>query len=403
MIDYSEARDLVLSVAKKLPAESVPLARALSRTLAREVKAREDIPPFTKATMDGYAVRSEDTRREPGTSEVRLAVLADLPAGRVPRQAIGRGQAVRIMTGAPLPAGADAVVMVEDTSSDGREVLVRCAVKSGDNIGLAGEDLKKGETAVERGTVIGPAEIGMLAAAGLARVPVVRRPKLAVISTGDEIAEPGRPKRRGQIRNSNGPALTALAIQAGADAAYLGIARDRNASLAARLAKARGADVLVLSGGVSVGDYDLVKSELAASGVKPVFWRVRIKPGKPVFFGVRGRQLVFGLPGNPTSSMVTFHLFVRPAIDRLLGRTAVGLGSARAVLEEAIALKPGRMQFLRGRLTGLGPMLKAVPYENQRSGVLRSMVRGRVLIVVPADAGRIDAGQEVEILFLDRF
>lgn len=401
MIDYSEARDLVLSAAKKLPAESVPLARALGRTLARDVRAREDIPPFTKATMDGYAVRSEDTRPEPDAAEVRLAVLADLPAGRLPRQAVGRGQAVRIMTGAPLPGGADAVVMVEDTAADERDVVVRRAVRSGDNIGLAGEDLKKGDAAVERGTVIGPAEIGMLAAAGLARVPVVRRPKLAVISTGDEIAEPGRPKRRGQIRNSNGPALTALALQAGADAAYLGIARDRKASLAAKLAKARSADVLVLSGGVSVGDYDLVKSELEAAGVKPVFWRVRIKPGKPVFFGVRGRQLVFGLPGNPTSSMVTFHLFVRPAIDRLLDRTAIGPTSATAVLDEAIALKPGRTQFLRGRLTGRGPTLKVVPYEDQRSGVLRSMVRGRVLIIVPADSGRIEAGREVEILFLD--
>lgn len=401
MIDYSEARDLVLSAAKELPAESVPLARALGRTLARDVKAREDIPPFTKATMDGYAVRSEDARPAPGTSEARLAVVADLPAGRLLRQALGRGQAVRIMTGAPLPGGADAVVMVEDTSSDERGVVVRRAVRSGDNIGQAGEDLKKGETAVEKGTVIGPAEIGMLAAAGLARVPVVRRPKLAVISTGDEIVEPGRPKRRGQIRNSNGPALTALAVQAGADAAYLGIARDRKASLTAKLAKARSADVLILSGGVSVGDYDLVKSELGASGVKTVFWRVRIKPGKPVFFGVRGRQLVFGLPGNPTSSMVTFHLFVRPAIDRLLGRTTIGPASATAVLDETIALKPGRTQFLRGRLTSRGPRLKVVPYEDQRSGVLRSMVRGRVLIVVPADAGRIEAGREVEILFLD--
>ena len=403
MIEYSEARNLVLAAAKKLSAETVPLARALGRTLAREVKAREDIPPFTKATMDGYAVRAEDTRPAAGTAEVRLEVLADLPAGQVPRRAVGPGQAVRIMTGAPLPAGAEAVVMVEDTSAEERSVVVRRAVRAGDNIGLAGEDLKKGETAVEAGAVVGPAEIGMLAAAGLARVLVVRRPKLAVISTGDEIVEPGLPKRRGQIRNSNGPALTALAARAGAEALYLGIARDKKASLTARLAKARGADVLVLSGGVSVGDYDLVKSELEASGVRPVFWGVRIKPGKPVFFGVRGRQLVFGLPGNPTSSMVTFHLFVRPAIDRLLGRTAIGPESARAVIGEEIKLKPGRMQFLRGILAGRGPVLTAVPYEDQRSGVLRSMVRGRILIVVPADAGRIEAGQEVEILFLDGF
>lgn len=403
MIAYREALELVLAAAKALPAESVPLAGAMGRTLARDVKAREDIPPFTKATMDGYALRAADT--EPagpgGPGWVDLEVVADLPAGRLPKKPIGPGQAVRIMTGAPLPAGADAVVMVEDTASHGQAVTVRCRVRPGDNIGLAGEDLKKGEIAVGRGVRIGPAEIGVLASAGAARVPVSRRPKVAVIATGDEIVEPGLPKRRGQIRNSNGPALTAMAAGAGAEPAYLGIARDKSASLMARLARAKGADVLVLSGGVSVGDYDLVKAGLEAAGVRQVFWQVRIKPGKPVFFGRRGRQLVFGLPGNPTSSMVTFHLFVRPALDRLLGRAEVGMAAATAVLDEAIAVKPGRTQFLRGRIVGRGPALRVAPYEDQRSGVLRSMVRGRVLIIVPAEAGRIEAGAEVEILVMD--
>ena len=403
MIDYADARTRVLAAAKALPAETVPLLQALERILARDIRARENIPPFTKATMDGYAVRAADTRPpgpEAGRSVV-LTVLEDLPAGRLFRKAVGPGQAARIMTGAPLPDGADAVVMVEDTESAGPTVRLRRAVKTGDNIGLAGEDLKKGEIALVRGTLIGPAETGMLAAAGLARVPVTRRPKLAVMATGDEIVEPNEPKRPGQIRNSNGPALTALAVRAGAVPIYLGIARDRNSSLAAKLARARGVDILVLSGGVSVGDYDLVRAELEASGVRPVFWQVRIKPGKPVYFGVRGRQLVFGLPGNPTSAMVTFHLFVRPAIDRLLGRAVPGPEAATAVLEETIFLKPGRTQFLRGVLKGSGPCLRVAPYEDQRSGVLRSMVRSRALIVVPADAARIEAGREVEILYMD--
>ncbi|MEN6561183.1 MAG: gephyrin-like molybdotransferase Glp [Acidobacteriota bacterium] len=407
MIEYADARALVIAAARSLPAEAVPLAAALGRTLARDIRAPEPVPPFTKAAMDGYAVRAEDTRPAAGGPEagargaVSLDVLEDLPAGRTSRRIVGPGQAVRIMTGAPLPRGADAVVMVEDTEASGLTVQVRRGVKPGDNVGLAGEDLGKGDLVLARGTLIGPAEIGLLAAAGRARVPVVRQPRLAVIATGDEIVEPGERKRAGQIRNSNGPALTAMARQAGADAAYLGIARDRNASLAARLARTRGADVVVLSGGVSVGDYDLVKAELEASGVKPVFWKVRIKPGKPVFFGVRGRQLVFGLPGNPTSSLVTFLLFVRPALDRLLGRAAAGPERATAVLDAAIAAKPGRMQFLRGRLAGRGPVLKVTPYEDQRSGVLRSMVHGRVLIVVPADAARLEAGSEVEILYTD--
>ncbi len=314
MIEYADARALVLAAARSLPAEAVPLAAALGRTAARDVKAREPVPPFTKATMDGYAVRAGDTRRAAGgdeagaRSDVTLDVLEDLPAGRTPRRAVGPGQAVRIMTGAPLPRGADAVVMVEDTEASGLTVRVRREVRPGDNIGLLGEDLGKGDLVLARGTLIGPAEIGLLAAAGQARV---------------------------------------------------------------------------------------------ASGVKPVFWKVRIKPGKPVFFGVRGRQLVFGLPGNPTSSLVTFLLFVRPALDRLLGRAAAGPETATAVLDAAIATKPGRTQFLRGRLVGRGPVLKVAPYEDQRSGVLRSMVHGRVLIVVPADEARLEAGREVEILYAD--
>ena len=401
MIDHEEARGLVLSAVRALRAETVRLADAPGRTLARDIRAREDVPPFTKATMDGYAVRADDTRPAGGSAAVELEVIADLAAGRFSRKPVGPGRAVRIMTGAPLPKGADAVVMVEDTAKRGARVEVRRAVRAGDNIGRAGEDLRKGEIVIERGVVIGPAETGMLAAAGLRRVPVVRRPKLAVIATGDEIVEPGERKRPGQIRNSNGPALLALARRAGAEAEYLGIARDRNSSLGLLIGRAKDADILVLTGGVSVGDHDLVKDELSAAGVRPVFWRVRIKPGKPVFFGRRGRQLAFGLPGNPTSAMVTFILFVRPALDGLLGRKMPGPAGGRAILGEDIVLKPGRKQFLRAVLDGGGPVLKVVPYPDQRSGVLRSMARSRVLLVVPADASRLEKGREVEILYMD--
>ena len=401
MIEFEEARALALSALKTRPPESVLLAGALGRTLARDIKARENIPPFDKATMDGYALRAEDIRAAGKDAAVELEVLEDLPAGRVSRRSVGRGQAVRIMTGAPLPKGADAVVMVEDTERSGGRVIIRRAVRPADNTGQAGEDLKKGELVLERGAVIGPAETGMLAATGLARVPVVRRPKLAVIATGDEIVEPGERKAAGQIRNSNGPALLALALRTGADAKYLGIARDRSSSLRAKLARAKGADILVLTGGVSVGDYDLVKDELRAAGVKPVFWQVRIKPGKPVFFGRRGSRLVFGLPGNPTSAMVTFLLFVQPAIERLLGRTNPGPRAGRAVLTEDVVLKPGRTQFLRGVLDAEGPVLTVAPYPDQKSGVLRSMVRSQVLIAVQADVSRLEKGRDVEILFMD--
>jgi molybdopterin molybdotransferase len=401
MVDYRDALRAVAAQAKPLPGESVPLAEALGRTLAADVRAGEDIPPFSKATMDGYAVRAADTRPRENAGAVELEVTEDLPAGRVSRKALGPGQAVRIMTGAPLPKGADGVVMVEDTEKAGTRVKILRFVGPGDNVGEAGEDLKKGELILEKGEAIAPAEVGMLAALGKASVRVSRRPLVAVIATGDEIVEPGQKIRPGQIRNSNGHALRAMALEAGARVSYLGIARDSNLSLRRKIQRAGTADILVLSGGVSVGDYDLVKDELRNLGVRPVFWQVRIKPGKPLFFGVRAKQLVFGLPGNPTSAMVTFHLFVRPAIQRMLGRKAAGPKAGQAVLERDVSLKPGRMQFLRAMPVGDGPELRVNPYPNQKSGVLRSMVKSRVLIIVPADVSRLERGQTVDVIFMD--
>ncbi len=400
MIEYEAAVREVIIRAKPLDREIVPLAEALGRTLAVDVRARGPIPPFSKATMDGYAVRAADTKPRDGEGSVDIIVLEDLPAGRVSRKTLGAAQAVRIMTGAPLPKGADAVVMVEDTAKAGSKVKVRRVVSPGDNIGLAGEDLEKGALILERGDVVGPAEVGMLAALGHASVTVARRPAVAVIATGDEIVEPGERTGPGLIRNSNGWSLTAMAKQAGAKTLYLGIARDTSSSLKRKIEKAAGADILVLSGGVSVGDYDLVKDQLREFGVRPVFWQVRIKPGKPMFFGVKAKRLVFGLPGNPTSAMVTFQLFVRPAIDRMLGRRMPGPRGVKAVLAEDLFLKPGRTQFLRGTLAGEGPEIKVVPFPDQKSGVLRSMVKSRVLIVVPADVSRIEKGSTVEIIFL---
>jgi molybdopterin molybdotransferase len=401
MIDYEDALRRVIARAKPFPGESVPLTRSLGRTLARNIRARAPIPPFAKATMDGYAVRSEDTGpAEPGRP-VELEVIEDLPAGRVSRKVLSSGRAVRIMTGAPLPAGADAVVMVEDTEKADARVKIFRAVSPGDNIGRAGEDLEKGDLILEKGELVGPAEVGMLAALGISAVRVVRRPKLAVIATGDEIVEPGEKAGPGRIWNSNGYSLLALALEAGAEVRYLGIARDRASELKRKFRMAGDMDILTVSGGVSVGDYDLVKEELGRLGVRPVFWQLRIKPGKPTFFGVRGRQLVFGLPGNPTSAMVMFHLFVRPAIDRMLGRKQTGLRGGQAVLEQEISVRPGRTQFLRGRLIGDGPVLRVEPFPDQRSGVLRSMVKSRVLIVVPAELSRLEKGREVNILFLD--
>jgi len=401
MIEYRDALREILARAKPLGAESVSLAEAAGRTLAVDLRAAGPVPPFAKATMDGYAVRAADTRPDKGAGQVSLDVIEDLPAGRPSRKSIGPGQSVRIMTGAPLPKGADAVVMVEDTEKSGAKVIVHRTVSPGDNIGRAGEDLQKGDLVLEKGRLIGPAEIGMLAAVGRAAVRVARRPAVAVIATGDEIVEPGERLRPGQIRNANGYTLSALAAQAGAMAAYLGIARDNPAALKRAFKKADRADVLVLSGGVSVGDYDLVREELIAAGVRPAFWRVRIKPGKPTFFGTHGKRLVFGLPGNPTSAMVTFHLFVRPALDRMLGRAEIGPRRGKAVLGQEIDPRPGRTQFLRAVLASDGPEIRVDPFPDQRSGVLQSMVRSRALIVVPPETGRLEKGRTVDILYLE--
>ena len=239
MIEYHEARRAVAARAKPLPAESVALAAALGRSLARDVVARRPVPPFAKATMDGYALRAADVRLAGPHRPAELEVIGDLPAGRVRRGAVGPGQALRIMTGAPLPARADAVVMVEDTEPAGDRVRIRRAVRRGENVGAAGEDLARGERVLQRGSLLGPAAVGILASLGLASVRAVRRPRLAIIATGDEIVEPGTEPGPGRIWNSNGHALTALARQAGAEAFYLGIARDRAASLRRRLQAAK--------------------------------------------------------------------------------------------------------------------------------------------------------------------
>lgn len=401
MIEYEQALKKVLNSTSPLPSESVSLIKSLDRVLAEEVRAHQPIPPFQKATMDGYALRAQDTAGASEENPVELEIIADLPAGKVLKSALKEKCAIKIMTGAPLPKGADAVVMVEDTEKKGKKVLVKKAVKPGENIGEAGEDVKKDELVISPGEKIGPAQMGMLASLGYSRVKVAKKPKVAVIATGSEIVEPGSRLSPGKIRNANGYSLYALSLRAGADAKYLGIAGDKKSELRAKISQTKGFNLVLLSGGVSVGEYDLVKDQLKSFGVEPIFWQVRIKPGKPVFFGKKKNQLIFGLPGNPVSAMVTFYLFVRPALDKMLGKKHIGLKKGRAILAQDLKLKPGRVQFLRGSLTKEGIVRQVSIFPNQKSGVLKSMVKSNVLVVVPAHIEEMEQGEEVEILYLD--
>ncbi|MFO8057945.1 MAG: molybdopterin molybdotransferase MoeA [bacterium] len=399
LMPYEEALEKVMNAAlAKLGTETVSVKSALGRVLRENVKAGFDIPPFDKSAMDGYALRSEDSRGASADKPVRLEVLEDLPAGKTSGLKLKSGQAVRIMTGAPLPAGADAVVKVEDTRGEAAGFVdIAKEVRPGDNSGRAGEDVQKGRTVLSAGTRVSAAVMGMLAAMGRQDALVSRRQRTAIISTGDEVQMPGKELRPGAIYDANGYSLLGLCREHGCRAEFLGIARDRPGALDKKLSRARDADVVLLSGGVSVGDYDFVLDLLQDKGYKEVFYKAAIKPGKPTFAGKRGSQLVFGLPGNPVSAMVCFHLFVRPVLDKISGRSEHGMRKGRAIMAGEVRTKAGRRKFLRGKLVSSGPCLEVKTYHDQKSGVLSSMLDADVLIDVPGERTVVESGSEVDV------
>ena len=320
MVDVATALETILGRAVALTTEAVLLPLALGRVLAEAVESDIDSPPYTKSLMDGYAVRSTDCG-----APTTLTVIEEVAAGRMPTRAVAAGQATRIMTGAPIPDGADAVVPHEETEAGGTSVRIGRAVHKGEFILERGREMRAGEVVVLKGTSLTPQAIGLLAAVGRMSVRVHRTPRVAVLATGDELVEVNEKPGPGQIRNSNGPMLCALASRAGATVEYLGIARDDRERLSRLVAQGLDvADVLVLAGGVSAGKFDLVPDVLKDQGVTAHFHKVRMKPGKPLLFGSRGDRLVFGLPGNPVSSFVGFELFVRPALRKMMGHEVTG-------------------------------------------------------------------------------
>ena len=386
LLTIDEARKRVLGAVTALDAQELAVADALGRVLAEDVLADHDVPGFANSAMDGFAVRAGPAGRV-------LRVVGESRAGAPSPVGVGDGEAVRISTGAALPDGADAILAAEDADDRGETVTARQALSPGHHVRGPGEDLCAGETVLRAGTTLGAAELGLAVEAGRATVRCARRPRVAVLATGDELVAPGLPLRHGQLHNSNAITLGALARRAGAElVSSAEVADDAQATRAAIGRALEGADVLLLTGGVSVGPHDHVKPALAALGVQEVFWRVALRPGKPLWFGTRGAQLVFGLPGNPVSAVVCFLLFARPALAALQGAPAPP-PRGRAVLGEAVARQRTREEAVRVRLLDG----RALPTGPQGSHQLSSMLGAEALAIVPRGEGELPAGSEVEI------
>jgi molybdopterin molybdotransferase len=388
VLRIDEARAAVLERVVPLGAETVGVDGGLDRVLAAEVRAAGDVPAFANSAMDGFALRS-------GPAGRRLRLVGESRAGHPFAGTVGEGEAVRISTGGALPDGADAVLQLELVAEDGGAVLLEDDVAPGRNVRAAGEDVREGDVVLAAGTVLGPAELAVAANLGRAELEVARRPRVALVMTGDELVAPGAPLGPGQVHESNSTALAALAARAGADVVARLRAPDEPAATEAAIAEALGAaDMVLLTGGVSVGPHDHVKPALDRQGVEQVFWRVALRPGRPTWFGVRGDRLVLGLPGNPVSAMVTFLLFARPALLALQG-AAPDPRRSRAALAVGVARQPGRDEAVRvtrdadGRVTPTGP---------QGSHVLTSMLGADGLAIVPAGDGELPAGTPVELL-----
>jgi molybdopterin molybdotransferase len=396
LLPVEDARARTLALVSPLPREWVRWEEALGRALAEDVRAQRTLPPWDNSAMDGFAVRSADLS---GPPPIRLQLGETIYAGQTPRQQVRPGTCARIMTGAPLPAGADAVVMREKTrlTPPGNEVDILEAVGPGHFVRPRGEDAREGEVLLGRGTPLGIPELGLLVSQGLQTVPVARRPRVAILSTGDELCRADAPAE-GRIVDANAPVLSLAVLRAGGLPSVLGIARDTLEDVSGHLAAAQGYDLVLTSAGMSVGEHDFVREALEKLGVERDFWRVAIKPGKPLAVGRKGRTLYFGLPGNPTSSLVTFELFVRPALRRMLGHSEVEPPRVGGRLAGELKKAPGLAHYVRVTATWRDGELWARPLSTQTSGVLRSAASATHLLHFPLQSSRLANGDSVELL-----
>jgi molybdopterin molybdotransferase len=389
---------------RRQPALRMPLDDALDGILAEDVVSPLDIPAWTNSAMDGYAARAEDVRGAAETRPVRLRVVEQIPAGQFPTRRIGPGECARIFTGAPLPEGADSVIRQEDTDQGADTVTIVKDRDVGVNTRRAGEDIRKGSTALTTGTELGPAQLGVLASLAVAHPLVYRRPRVAILGSGDEIVDVDQPEEilsGRKIASSNTHTLVALVRQTGGEPVNLGIAADTPESLREHLARAMDCDLLVTTAGISVGEHDYVRSVLEELGAQHRFWKLRMRPGAPVGFGLLGEVPWIGLPGNPVSTMVTYELFVHPAIRRMMGHQRVFRRSVPVRMTEPIGLKPKLQHFLRGIVTEgpTGPEARLT--GPQGSGILTSMTLANALLIIPEGQHETPVGSTVQAMVLN--
>ena len=398
MISVEEARRRLLAPLAALAAEQVALSEAVGRVLAEDVAARRTQPPFAVSAMDGYAVRAADVARVP----TRLKVVGSVPAGQAHAGTVGSGEAVRIFTGAPVPSGADTIVIQEDTERDGDIVTVREAAPPGHYVRPAGLDFRAGDIGLRAGRLLTARDVGLAAAMNRPWLLLRRRPRIAILPTGDEVVMPGDPVGPNQIVSSNGLALAALVAQCGGIPVHLPIAPDDSTALQRIAAGASGADFLVTTGGASVGEHDLVRDALEASGLTLDFWKIAMRPGKPLMVGRYRDTPMLGLPGNPVSTLVCGLLFLKPAIERLLGLAAAEAPPVRARLAAALPANDRRQDYLRATLArGADGTLEARPFDKQDSSMMSLLARADCLVVRQPLAPAAAQGDSVEIIPLD--
>ena len=401
MILVKEAQNIILEKLQPLEPENIPLLNTLGAVLQEDICAQRDNPPADNSAMDGYALRFNDISSLDQNNPLSLKVVEDIPAGQKPTKSIHPGEASRIMTGAVVPGGADTVVMVEETEKKNGSVSILKPQKKGSHVRKQGEDFKKGDILLSKGDLVTSSNIAIIATAGYAKLSVNRKPVVAILSTGDELVDVDAKAEDHQIINSNTYLLASQVLECGAKPMLLGIVRDRKDDIKEKLKSANKADIIVTSGGVSVGDYDFVKDAIQDLGSDIVFWKIAMKPGKPLTFSMLNKRPLFGLPGNPVSSFVSFEQFVRPAILKMSGHTDIFRKTIRATLTEGIKKKDdGRRHFLRSTLTYINGSYSVSALSGQGSNMLASLASANSLLIIPESETELKSGQQVEVQVL---